>query len=92
MASRGAVRLEILGDGDEPEFIYEVRNRAHPLPATASGAVDATAGDTFHRAEVHLSEGGQDYCIMGWTREQIAMDVYQQYSAHVHFKQTVGQG
>lgn len=93
IALRGAVRLEVLNDSDEPAFVYEVRNRAHPLPGAPPGSVAAMdEQDTFHRAEVHLNEGGQDYCIMGWTREQIAMDVYQQYSQHVQFVQSTGQG
>jgi choline/glycine/proline betaine transport protein len=45
--------------------------------------------DKFHRAEVHLSAGGQDYCVMGWTREQVAMDVLNQYSQHVQFLQSI---
>jgi choline/glycine/proline betaine transport protein len=88
---RGAVRLEVL-NGADAEFVYEVRNRAHALPPGehAASALDALSDDAgFHRAEVHLVEGGQDYCIMGWTREQVAMDVLNQFSQHVQFVQSM---
>jgi choline/glycine/proline betaine transport protein len=43
----------------------------------------------FYRAEVHLSEGGQDYDVMGWTMEQIITDVVDQYEKHLHFLHAV---
>ena len=87
----GAVRLEVL-DGGEPDFIYEIRNRTHPLPDSglAGTALDELRDDDiFHRAEVHLMEGGQDYCIMNWTREQVAMDLLNKYSNHMQFVQSI---
>lgn len=39
----------------------------------------------FYRAEVHLREGGQDYDVMNWTREQVIADVLDQYEKHLHF-------
>jgi choline/glycine/proline betaine transport protein len=91
VSARGSARLEVL-NGDDVEFSYEVRNREHPV-AQDNHASDALAAlaedDKFHRAEVHLAEGGQDYCIMGWTREQVAMDVLNQYSQHVQFVQSM---
>lgn len=91
LEQRGAVRLEVL-NGAEAAFVYEVRNRAHAMlrPNHAASAVDpAHDGLEFHRAEVHLAEGGQDYCIMGWSREQVAMDVLNQFSQHVQFLQSM---
>jgi len=87
IAQRGAVRLEVL-NGEDIEFVYEVRNRAHPIPEGNNAAValeTLSENEKFHRAEVHLMEGGQDYCIMGWTREQVAMDLLNQYSDHLQF-------
>ncbi len=83
----GKVRLEVL-NGDEVDFLYEVRNRAHPKPDhdVSSMAIGDMGGeDTFHRAEVHLLEGGQDYCIMGWKQDQVAMDIMNQYDHHLQF-------
>ena len=34
---------------------------------------------------MHLNEGGQDYDIMGWTKEDIIADILDQYERHRHF-------
>jgi len=84
---RCRVRLEVLSGG-EIDFVYEVRSRAHPMPdeRLAGEAIASMAdGDRFFRAEVHLSQGGQDYCIMGWTRDQITHDVLNHYENHLQF-------
>lgn len=39
----------------------------------------------YFRAEVHLLEGGQDYDIMGWLREEVIEDILDQYEQHMHF-------
>lgn len=81
------VRLEVLSGG-EIEFVYEVRCRAHAMPDEkhAGEAIASLAeGDRYYRAEVHLSQGGQDYCIMGWSREQITHDVLNHYGSHLEF-------
>lgn len=87
IADEGAVRLEV-SHADTVDFIYEVRCRAHPRPVEA--AVDAsrdvlTDADTYYRAEVHLFRGGQDYDVMGWSREQIMHDLLWQYENHLQF-------
>ena len=87
----GLVRLEVL-NGDGIDFVYEVQNRAHPMPhhdVSDTALEQMSEEDTFHRAEVHLMEGGQDYCIMGWSRDQVAMDVMNQYSQHVQFVESM---
>jgi len=75
-------------EGDEPDVIHEARSRTHPLPEGGSAGT-AIDDDTFHPAEVHLMEGGQHYCIMGWTREQIGMGRLNQYPDHVQFVQSM---
>ncbi len=69
----------------EPEFRYEVVCCQHAV--MASGAEDATEElDTvFHRAEVHLHQGGQGYDVMGWSREQIIHDVLGHFERHQQF-------
>lgn len=82
-----SVRMEVL-NGGEIDFVYEVRSRVHAMPdeRLAGEAISSMAeGDRYYRAEVHLAQGGQDYCIMGWTQEQIAHDVLSQYENHLHF-------
>jgi choline/glycine/proline betaine transport protein len=39
----------------------------------------------YFRAEVHLREGGQDYDIMGWSREDVIGDILDQYQRHLHY-------
>jgi len=90
-ADQPSVRMEVL-NGGEIEFVYEVRSRVHAMPSErlAGEAISSMAeGDRYYRAEVHLSQGGQDYCIMGWTREQISLDVLSQYENHLHFLKSI---
>jgi len=85
-ASR-TIRL-VVSHGDEPDFVYAVVNAAHPLPDAAligRALADLAESETYHRAEVHLSEGSQDYNLMGWTQDHIANDVLEQYERHLHF-------
>ena len=87
----GRLRLEVF-HGDEIDFVYEVRSRSHPMPdQSLSGKSLSEMGEheTFYRAEVHLAEGGQDYDIMGWTEEQVVVDILNQYEDHLHFLHTV---
>ena len=44
---------------------------------------------SYVRAEVFLKEGGQDYDLMGWSREQIIHDVLDQYEKHLSFLRMV---
>jgi choline/glycine/proline betaine transport protein len=74
--------------GDERDFVYGVHRRGHAQPGFASGENELLDNDdeqTYYRAEVHLSEGGQDYCIMGWSKLAIINDVVDQYRKHLHF-------
>ncbi|MEZ5597990.1 MAG: BCCT family transporter [Pseudomonadales bacterium] len=62
------------------DFLYELVDRPHSRPAVANAEPA-----TYHRAEVHLTEGGQDYDVMGWSREQLADDIATQYERHLNF-------
>ena len=70
--------------GDEQDFLYRVKPRAFMQP---SFVVDDEDDDEskYYRAEVFLGEGGQDYDIMGWTKEQVIGDIIDQYEKHMHF-------
>ena len=70
--------------GEEHDFIYKVVPRSYEQP---SFMVDKESEELtkYFRAEVFLGEGGQDYDIMGWTREQVIDDVIDQYEKHMHF-------
>jgi choline/glycine/proline betaine transport protein len=84
-----SVRLEV-AHGGEDDFCYEVCARNHPLPDTSIAATAEDGSESeFFRAEVHLAEGGQDYDVMGWSEEQVIVDILNQYEDHLHFLHTV---
>lgn len=70
--------------GAESDFIYSVVSGENSLPHE-SVVGGATEEESYFRAEVHLREGGQDYCVMGWSPEQIIGDILNQYERHLHF-------
>ncbi|MFT0213411.1 choline BCCT transporter BetT [Pseudomonas sp. F1_0610] len=80
------VRLEV-DHNDEVNFIYEVRPRAYTQPSFM--IEDDQEDRKYFRAEVHLTEGGQDYDVMGWSREEIIEDILDQYEQHMHFLHVV---
>ena len=88
---RGSLRLEV-AQGNEIDFAYEVRMRRHPKPdqpLAGKALEDMSENEIFYRAEVHLVEGGQDYDVMGWSEEQVVLDMLNQYETHLHFLHTV---
>ena len=85
---RAAIEVD---HGGEMNFIYEVQCRAQFIPTDESGELIDPNADTevYYRAEVHLTEGGQDYDVMGWSRDQVVTDIVNQYEHHVHFLQSI---
>ena len=81
----------------EANFIYEVRARAYARPdlMQEDSPEDEDSGQEereerkYFRAEVHLMEGGQDYDIMGWSRDEVIDDILDQYEQHMHFLHVV---
>ncbi|MFT4714686.1 MAG: choline/glycine/proline betaine transport protein, partial [Candidatus Azotimanducaceae bacterium] len=81
------VRLEVW-HGEELDFVYTVS--AHEMEFPDDALVEDRSGSTsYWRAEVHLGEGGQDYDVMGWTNEQIANDILEQYERHLNYLKSV---
>ncbi|MEX9623858.1 BCCT family transporter, partial [Proteus mirabilis] len=79
--------------GEDMNFFYEVRLRFYTQPAFAlAGLTDEEKDEEhkYYRAEIHLKEGGQDYDVMGWTKEQIIHDILDQYEKHIHFLHVLG--
>lgn len=85
-AEDGRVWLSV-AHGVEVDFRYEVRPRTLTQPNFNLPDDLAPAAETrkYFRAEVHLSEGGQDYDLMGWAREEVIGDILDQYERHLHF-------
>ncbi|RUO26307.1 choline transporter [Aliidiomarina minuta] len=77
--------------GDEMDFFYSVRPHAYRAPSFAMRDISKKRDGElkYYRAEVHLREGGQDYDIFGWTKEQVIADIIDQYEKHMHFLHVV---
>ncbi|WP_044873199.1 choline BCCT transporter BetT [Pseudomonas sp. LFM046] len=86
----GRCKLSV-SHGNEVDFSYEVRPRALLLPRFAARDSSEENGDArkYFRAEVHLREGGQDYDVMGWSRDEVIGDLLDQYEKHLHFLHVV---
>ncbi|NZA25617.1 choline BCCT transporter BetT [Luteimonas sp. SJ-92] len=86
----GRVWIEV-GHGAEMDFFYSIRPRPYDPPSFAmSDLRHRRAEETrYYRAEVHLSEGGQDYDVMGWHKDELIHDVLDQYQRHRHFLDVV---
>ncbi|MFQ6573909.1 BCCT family transporter [Pseudomonas sp. UM16] len=81
----GRITLE-LDHAGEGRFLYEVRPRAFVMPSfVLQESDDNSDARKYFRAEVHLREGGQDYDIMGWSREDVIGDILDQYERHLHY-------
>ncbi|WP_375740678.1 choline BCCT transporter BetT [Pseudomonas boanensis] len=81
----------IVGHGGDVDFSYEVRPRTFLLPRFAPRDNNDEGSDArkYFRAEVYLREGGQDYDVMGWSREEVIGDLLDQYEKHLHFLHVV---
>ncbi|MDR5866689.1 choline BCCT transporter BetT [Halomonas koreensis] len=82
-----AEHLELNVDlGGEPNFTYQVWPHRCAMPAFSIRATHA--GTHYYRLQVHIGEGGQDYDIYGYTREQVIADILDQYERHLFFLHT----
>lgn len=84
---RGDGRVSLaLDHAGEGRFLYEVRPRAFASPSfVVQDSDEGNDARKYFRAEVHLREGGQDYDIMGWSREDVIGDILDQYERHLHY-------
>lgn len=75
--------------GDEIDFVYQVHLASHIQPAfihaDSEQPPEVTEEQKYYRAEVHLREGGQDYDILGWSRDAVIGDIIDHYHKHMHF-------
>jgi choline/glycine/proline betaine transport protein len=86
----GRVWIEV-GHGEEMDFYYSVRPQPYNPPTFIMDDPrrHREEDSQYFRAEVHLKEGGQDYDIMGWKKEEVIHDVLDQYYRHMHFLDAV---
>ena len=78
-ASKNRIKLLVQND-DADDFHYEIRLQSFEMPEHA-----VADNQKFCRADVFLSNGGQDYDVFGYTQHQIIADALTQYEKHVHF-------
>jgi choline/glycine/proline betaine transport protein len=74
---------------DEPAFVYRLEPRASRAPTFAVGR---STSEHYFRTEVHLAEGTQGYSVNGYTRDQLAGDVLDQYERHLSYLHLVRSG
>ncbi|MDO3378228.1 BCCT family transporter [Geoalkalibacter halelectricus] len=77
--------------GEEIDFYYSVHPQPYEPPTFVMRDTKPERLEElkYYRAEVHLSEGGQDYDIMGWSKSDVINDVLDQYERHMHFLSSV---
>ncbi|MBB2494058.1 choline BCCT transporter BetT [Aquipseudomonas ullengensis] len=77
--------------GEETDFSYQIRPRAFAQPSFAfrDTGDDNQDARKYFRAEVYLREGGQDYDVMGWSRDEVIGDLLDQYEKHMHYLHVV---
>lgn len=68
----GKVLLNIQ-QADDMDFTYQIIATVHQ-----------TAEQTYYRAEIYLHQGGQDYDVMGWSKEGVINDIIDQFHKHQH--------
>ncbi|MDX1301293.1 BCCT family transporter [Photobacterium sp.] len=73
------VRLTI-NKSDVENFSYGIRLRRFAVPTYAD-----EKHEEYYRAEVYLLQGGQQYDVLGYSKEQIIADALTQYERHLHF-------
>ncbi len=79
LSKKDSVRLVVRNSGVE-NFNYGVRLRPFVTPDYIP-----EDNDCFFRAEVFLLQGGQDYDVYGYSKEQIISDALNQYKKHYHY-------
>ncbi|NLU81419.1 choline BCCT transporter BetT [Rhodococcus sp. HNM0569] len=83
--STGVPHLDLtieMGEG-APPFRYQLWPSHDDIPSFAMNS-QSRAADYF-RLEVYLTEGSQQYDVMGYSREQLISDVLDQYERHIEF-------
>ena len=74
-------------DGRGVDQITRLIEGIKPVFALGQAGNLASAGEQekYYRAEVFLQDGSQDYDIVGYTKEQIIIDILSQYERHMQF-------
>lgn len=89
--ARGCASMRVK-DEDRPEFVFRVERRLYDEPYFATpeeegepGRDPASGEEEFARAEVVLSDGGQHYCVYGFSKVQIIREVLRNFERHLQW-------
>lgn len=77
------INLQV-SNSNNAQFVYCVHASKLTVPKSLSQG-ERPGDPVYWRAEVHLAEGGQDYDVMGWTKEQLLNDLLDQYERHLNY-------
>ena len=70
--------------GNEDDFIYDVYIIKAERPSFTLNTA-AKQVEHYYRAEVFLSEGSQEYDLVGYSKEQVLLDILNQYERHMQY-------
>jgi len=68
----------VIDHGSQPNFIYGIELKSYEETAIPGSSVSQQNS----RGEVFLAEGGQHYCIFGYSKTQVIRDVIRHYERH----------
>ncbi|WP_306014776.1 BCCT family transporter [Oceanicaulis sp. MMSF_3324] len=68
----------VIDHGGQPNFIYGIELKSYEETAIPGSSVSQQNS----RGEVFLAEGGQHYCIFGYSKTQVIRDVIRHYERH----------
>ncbi|MBP2280575.1 hypothetical protein H4W00_001388 [Psychrobacter sp. PL19] len=77
------LKLQV-GHSEQDDFIYEVNLVKAERPNFTLNTSSKLA-EYYYRAEVFLSDGSQEYDLVGYTKEQVLVDILNQYERHMQY-------
>ena len=78
----GHLELRVLL-GDEQDFVYQVWPQKYSVPGFTYRA--RSGKSTYYRLETFLLEGSQGNDLMDYSKEQVIIDILDQYERHLNF-------
>jgi len=69
--------------GDEQNFLYEIWPQKYAIPGFTYRA--RSGKSTYYRLETFLVEGSQGNDLIGYSKEQVIIDMLDQYERHLNF-------
>ena len=82
----GKLKLTV-ASGQPEEFVYGVRMRRYETPGYSffESQSNRKRADYYYRAEIYLLDGGQNYDVMEFSKDELIQDVLEQYERHFQY-------